>query len=203
MTSMRQNMEPEMIQEFKEMEWFGSRVLKSRYTLSEHVIRFLVAGKVSIQGIETVLMTGNILEEHRNLMRATSYLITGETTDRNPLHLVCAEDVHHCLVILFAYVPVPPVWVSPTRRTFPGEDKMTESVGLCFFCGGDLVEITIGNYYYRYEGQLIVVKKLPATLCQQCGEKYLGADVGRKLNAQIDEKKFSGTEVANVIDYET
>jgi len=50
---------------------------------------------------------------------------------------------------------------------------------------------------------LCVVKKLPATLCQQCGEKYIKANVGKKLNALVDEKRFSGSELAAVIDYES
>lgn len=195
-------METEEIQEFKEMEWFGRRVQEARYTLSEHVLRLLVTGKFSIHDIEAVLMNGRVLEERRNPKRATSYLVYGES-NRKPLHIVCAEDVSHCLVVLFAYVPALPIWISPTHRNIFGEDKMTKSVGACFFCGGGLVEITVGNYYYRYEGQMIVVKNLPAILCEQCQEKYINADTGKRLNTFIDERKFSGTEEAYVIDYDT
>ncbi|RLB68424.1 MAG: hypothetical protein DRH08_00945 [Deltaproteobacteria bacterium] len=198
----RQSMETEKIQEFKEMEWFGRRVQKARYTLSEHVIRLLVTGEFSIHDIETVLMTGRVLEERRNSKRATSYLVYGES-NRKPLHVVCAADVNHCLVVLFAYPPALPIWKSPTERNISGEDKMTKSIGTCFFCGGELVEITVGNYYYRYEGQMIVVKNLPAILCQQCQEKYINADVGKKLNSLIDRRAFSGTETADVINYES
>ncbi|MDD2735412.1 MAG: YgiT-type zinc finger protein [Desulfuromonadaceae bacterium] len=183
-----------------EMEWFGNRVRESRYSLSEHVVRYLVEGKVSVQGIENVLMTGRVLEEHRNPVRSTSFLVYG-TLGGQPLHVKCAEDVDHQLVVLFAYVPAPPVWDSPTRRNSLGGSEMAESVGTCFFCGGKLIEITVGNYLYRYEGQMCAVKRLPAALCEQCGEKYISAEVGRKLNALIDEKKFSGTEEANVIEF--
>ena len=79
---------------------------------------------------------------------------------------------------------------------------MAESAGACFFCGGELIEITVGNYFYRYEGQMCIVKRLPATLCKQCGEKYIGAEVDKKLNALIDAKKFSGTEEASVIEFQ-
>lgn len=185
----------------REIEWFGARIRESRYSLSEHVVRFLVEGKVSVQGIETVLTTGKVLEEHQNPMRASSFLVCGIFGGR-PLHVMCAEDANHNLVVLFAYVPTPPVWASPTRRNVLGGSEMAESVGTCFFCGGTLIEITIGNYFYRYEGQMCIVKRLPATLCKQCREKYIGAEVGRKLNALIDEKKFSGTEEANVIEFQ-
>lgn len=194
-------METEEIKKFEEMEWLGRRVQESRYVLSEQVVRFLVAGKFSIHDIEAVLMTGKVLEEHRNPKRVTSFLVYGKS-GRKPLHVVCAEDISHCLVVLFAYVPALPIWTSPTQRNAFGEGKMTKSIGTCFFCGGELVEITVGNYYYRYEGQMIVVKNLPAILCQQCQEKYINADIGRRLNTLIDERKFSGIEKANVIAFE-
>ena len=79
---------------------------------------------------------------------------------------------------------------------------MTDHVGTCFFCGGALEEIIAGNYDYRLEGQMYVIKRLPATLCAQCGEKYIRADVAKNIDALISEKTFSGTETVHVVDYE-
>lgn len=190
------------LQTYHEMKWFASRVRESRYRLSEHVLRFLAAGKVALPDIVTVLSSGIVLEEHRNPRRGTSYLVYAASNGK-PIHLLCGDGGNGWLMVLFAYVPAPPVWASPTRRSDPGGGTMEKSVGTCFFCGGDLVEITMANYDYRREGQLCVVKKLPATLCRQCDEKYIGADVGKRLNALIDAKKFSGSELAVVIDYAT
>ncbi len=78
---------------------------------------------------------------------------------------------------------------------------MADAAGICFFCGGRLVEIVIGNYYYRYQGEMFIVKNLPATLCEQCGEKYIDAAAGHRLNELIDAKAFSGTQAATVIDF--
>lgn len=197
-------MQMEEIQQYQEMEWFGRRVRESRYTLSEHVLRFLVAGKISVSDIEAVLLHGSVMEERRNPMRGASYLVYGESNGK-PVHVMCAPGKEGGLVVTFAYVPAPPIWASPTRRNDLGGSNMaesTESVGTCFFCGGAMKKITMGNFDYRREGRLYVIKKIPATLCQQCGEKYLAAGVGRKLNALIDDKKFSRTEQADVIDYQ-
>ncbi|MFZ3207417.1 MAG: YgiT-type zinc finger protein [Geobacteraceae bacterium] len=193
-------MQSEEIQQYKEMDWFSGRARESRFRMSEHVVRFLVAGKVTVTDIKTVLLYGVVLEERQNQMRGTSYLVYGDS-DGKPVHLVCADGRNGWLLVLFAYLPALPVWASPTRRNDLGGGDMTESVGKCFFCGGNMVKITMGNYDYRREGQLCIVKKLPASLCQQCGEKYINADVGEKLNALIDEKMFSGSELAAVIDY--
>ncbi|KJR99069.1 MAG: hypothetical protein VR68_09580 [Peptococcaceae bacterium BRH_c4a] len=183
------------------MEWFGCRVRESRYILSEHAMRSLVSGEVGVLDIEAALLAGNVLEERFNSMRGTSYLVCGESNGK-PVHVKCAADKIGGLVVIFAYVPALPFWESPMRRSNIGGSNVIDSGGTCFFCGGAMTKITMGSFDYRREGQLCVIKKLPAILCQQCGEKYLEAEVGRKLNALIDEKKFSHTEQANVIDYE-
>ena len=194
-------MQTEDIAEFKEMEWFGKRVKESRYTLSEHALRFMVAGTISVKDIEAVLLTGRVLEERRNPMRETSYLVYGAAGEKD-VHIVCANGGNNRLIILFAYVPALPVWSSPTQRRNRGGETMADHVGTCFFCGGALEEIVAGNYDYRLEGQMYVIKRLPVTLCAQCGEKYLRADVGKNIGGLIDRKTFSGTETVHIVDYE-
>lgn len=194
-------MKTDEIQQYQEMAWFGSRVRDARYCLSEHALRFLVAGKVTMTDIETVLLNGSVMEERQNQIRGTSYLVYGESNGK-PVHLMCAADKNGGLVVTFAYVPALPIWASPTRRTELGGNNMTESVGTCYFCGGDMKEIVMGNFDYRREGVLYVAKKVPATLCLQCGEKYIGAEVGKKLNELIDAKKFSRSEQAAIVDYQ-
>ena len=194
-------MQSEDITEYREMEWFGRRVNELRYTLSEHALRFMVAGAISVKDIEAVLLTGRVLEERRNPIRTPSYLVYGTSGEKN-VHVVCANGGDNWLVILFAYVPALPFWSSPMQRRNRGGETMTDNVGTCFFCGGTLEEIIAGNYDYRLEGQMYVIKRLPATLCAQCGEKYIRADVAKNIDALISEKTFSGTETVHVVDYE-
>ena len=71
----------------------------------------------------------------------------------------------------------------------------------CFFCGGDIDSITVGNFDYRLEGKLYVIKDTPAGLCLQCGEKYVTAETAQRINALIEAGKFSGTDVVRVMAY--
>ncbi len=194
-------MQANEIQQYKEMEWFGSRVRDSRYVLSEHALRFLVAGKVTMLDIEAVLLNGSVMEERQNSVRGTSYLVYGES-DGKPVHVVCAADKTGGLVVIFAYVPTLPIWESLTRRNNLGGDNMTESAGACYFCGGDMKAITMGNFDYRREGALYIIKKIPATLCLQCGEKYIGEAAGKRINELIDAKKYERSEQAAIIDFQ-
>ena len=80
---------------------------------------------------------------------------------------------------------------------------MPDSITRCFFCGGAIQQVTVGNFDYRLEGRLYVIKKVPAGLCGQCGEKYVDAAVGRRLNALIAQQAYTGSETVGVIDYAT
>jgi YgiT-type zinc finger domain-containing protein len=182
-----------------EMEWFTKRVGERAYVLSEHVVRALMGGHVSVSDIEMTLQAGRLLEEHRHAMRGTSYLIAGRNGGKF-VHLLCAA-CDGLAVILFAYRPSTPIWENPLRRTSIGNNNMSGTFSTCFFCGGELKKITVGNFDYRLEGKLYVIKSVPASLCQECGEKYIDPDVGHRMNALIAAQAFTASEQVGVIEY--
>ncbi len=188
------------LDQFQEMEWFAGRVRDRRYMLSEHVIRALMGGQVTVPDIETALLTGRVLEEHMHAKRGTSYLIVGRN-GKKFIHLVCAEG-GGLLVVLFAYRPALPTWENALRRAPIREDAMSETYTTCYFCGGAMKQITVGNFDYRLEGQLYVIKKVPASLCLECGEKYIDTEVGHRMNALIAAQAFTASEQINVIEYQ-
>ena len=180
----------------QEMEWFAGRVRDARYMLSEHVVRALMGGRVTVADIETVLTHGRVLEEHQHATRGTSYLVVGRNGNKF-VHLVCANG-GGWLVVIFAYVPAPPIWQNALRRN-PMEE---EAYKACYFCGGAMKEVTVGNFDYRLEGKLYVIKKVPASLCQECGEKYIDAEVGQRMNALIAAQAYTGREEVGIIEYQ-
>lgn len=182
-----------------EMEWFTHRVSERAYMLSEHVVRALMGGHVSVSDIEIALRTGRLLEEHRHTKRGTSYLIAGRNGNKF-VHLVCAGR-DGLAIILFAYRPGKPIWENPLRRTRIRSESMSGTFNTCYFCGGEMKKITVGNFDYRLEGQLYVIKSVPASLCQECGEKYIDPDVGHRMNALIAAQVFTASEQVGVIEY--
>ncbi|MCK0506673.1 DUF4258 domain-containing protein [Aromatoleum anaerobium] len=181
--------------------WIAARAEASRYVLSEHVIRSLMAGRIEVAQIEAALRGGRIIEEHRHAERETAYLLCA-LHDGKPVHAVAAPRADDWLVVTHAYVPAPPLWRTALHRS-SGEPTMSDSITQCFFCGGAIKQVTVGNFDYRLEGRLYVIKKVPAGLCGQCGEKYVDAEVGRRLNALIVRQAFTGSETVGVIDYAT
>lgn len=180
--------------------WIRARAKTAHYQISEHVIRFLMAGKISVQEIEAAVFNGNIIEIHRNPKRGESALILG-FSEGKPVHVKCARGENDWLVILFAYVPVPPIWDDPEHRSRQGVQSMDNTLKNCYFCGGKIKRITVGNFDYRLEGNLYVIKNVPAGLCLQCGEKYVTAGAAKKINELVDAGNYVGTEEVRVLEY--
>lgn len=79
---------------------------------------------------------------------------------------------------------------------------MDDKLQKCFFCNGKIKQITVGNFDYRLEGQLYVVKNVPAGLCVQCGEKYISASSALIINDKIEAGRYAGTEKVFTLEYE-
>jgi len=60
--------------------------------------------------------------------------------------------------------------------------------GKCHVCGGKMEPKQIRQDFW-IKGRLIVVEKVPAGACAQCGEKVVMANVGRKLAEVISSRK--------------
>lgn len=179
-----------------DITWIRGRVAAGDYQISEHVMRFLTAGLLTVPDIETAIHTGRVIEIRTNPRRNGSALVYG-TSGHRELLVLCSQG-DDGVVISLAYLATYPLWADLDCARLEGEESVTNPFSQCFFCGGQVDPITIGNFDYRFEGQLYVIKGTPAGLCLQCGEKYVTAETAKKLNALIDAGDFSGTEEVRV-----
>jgi YgiT-type zinc finger domain-containing protein len=60
-------------------------------------------------------------------------------------------------------------------------------VDKCYFCKAKVVQqqVTID---YRWGNDLVVINDVPASVCQQCGEKYLESGVYKELERLAKSK---------------
>lgn len=73
----------------------------------------------------------------------------------------------------------------------------------CYFCKAKVVEqqITID---YRWGDTLVVIKDVPAGVCQQCGEKYLESGVYKELERMAKSKShLMGTMTIDILNFST
>lgn len=180
-----------------EIAWIREKFASGEYQLSEHVMRFMLAALLSLEDIGTAVQAGDIVEIWSNPQRNGSALVLGRSGDR-PLLVLCSRGEDDRLVVCLAYLTTHPEWAELDGAQPTQGDPMAHSFSQCFFCGGQVDSITIGNFDYRLEGQLYVIKDTPAGLCLQCGEKYVTAETATKINALIEAGGFSGTEEVRV-----
>ena len=74
-------------------------------------------GEISDQEIFEAVLNGKIIEDYPKDEPYPSGLIYGRTSERRPLHVVCAyaEDVNE-VIIITVYQPHPDRWVEFERR---------------------------------------------------------------------------------------
>jgi len=66
------------------------------------------------------------------------------------------------------------------------EKKMSKISDQCDFCGGELVsgKTTLEIWH---KGDLVIIRDVPADICQQCGEAYLSVETSEQLDRFLDE----------------
>ena len=82
------------------------------------------------------------------------------------------------------------------------ETRELEMVQKCYFCKGRVSheEITVD---YRWGDTLVVIKGVPAGVCQQCGEKYIESSVYKGMERLAKNKShLLGTMSVDVLEFE-
>lgn len=183
-------------------QWIKDSIQAGEVSLSEHIIRELLEGRVTLLHISDVLSSGMVIETHSHPQREPCFVALGYKAGK-PLHVMFTGSEHSGLTILVVYEPTPPLWLDPKTRSPLKEVDMQSHQRNCFFCSGRIKPIMVGNFDYRLEGKLYVVKNVPAGLCLQCGEKYLSFETGQKIEALVSSSSFDRVEEVRVFTYPT
>lgn len=64
----------------------------------------------------------------------------------------------------------------------------------CVMCKGHMEHKSI-NHIVDNEGHITIVKNVPALVCSQCGESYIGHDVTLRLEELLDKYVNESVEV--------
>ena len=64
---------------------------------------------------------------------------------------------------------------------------MVYKYGDCSFCAGKVEEKAV-TVDYRWKGKLLIIKGVPAGVCQQCGEQYFRGQVAKEMEKLAMEK---------------
>lgn len=67
----------------------------------------------------------------------------------------------------------------------------------CFKCRGNLTEKKV-NYVVNLEKTIIIIKGVPAKVCNQCGEQYFDDETTENIEKIVNQLKELETEVTIV-----
>ena len=70
----------------------------------------------------------------------------------------------------------------------------------CFFCKGQTIETTT-KFIVDLGNCVVIVKNVPARVCQQCGETTYSNDVAKHLEKIVDAVKSSIMSEVAIIEY--
>ncbi len=173
------------------------------FIISEHVVRSVMSGKIRVGMIKDAVLSGKIIEVHKHPARGSSFLVAG-FSDEKPVHVVCCFSNVEYMILLFVYIPSLPVWKdhltrSVDKRSSEVNHKIENRVQNCFFCGGEVKNITYASFDYRLKGELYVVNNVEAGLCTRCGEKYISSETAARIDDIIAAGSFSGTQEVHVV----
>jgi YgiT-type zinc finger domain-containing protein len=182
------------------LAWIQIKMRAADFSISEHVIRFITARLITLNEIETAIANGKITKIHYNHKKLESWLVTGNANGK-ALSVLCAQVNEDHLAVLLTFLVIPPQWEELACSTMIQEAVMSQEIKQCYFCGGEVTPIVMGNFDYRLEGNLYVVKNVPGGLCRECGEKYVSADTAKILNELVLSGDGQETESINVLSY--
>ncbi len=74
------------------------------------------------------------------------------------------------------------------RLQDPKGEKVSERVDRCDLCGGELKPGTTTLEIWRGE-KLLVIRDVPADVCQQCKEAYISANVSQRLDRFLGKRR--------------
>ena len=75
------------------------------------------------------------------------------------------------------------------------------SLGKCYFCKGELTERLV-NVDFRWGRKLKVIRRVPARVCRQCGQKYFHSAVYKSMEKLVTSRaKPSARVVIDVVQF--
>ncbi|ETX00048.1 MAG: hypothetical protein ETSY1_12670 [Candidatus Entotheonella factor] len=85
-----------------------------------HAQQEMMEEAISPEDVLHAMATGQILENYPAHRRGSCCLLHGQALDGRNLHLVCTT-ARAALLLITAYEPRPPKWVTPTQRRPRGD----------------------------------------------------------------------------------
>ncbi len=97
-------------------EFIRDEIAKQTYEISLHADDERIADGLTISQLEIALSDCRIIENYPDDPRGESCLVSGFTSGRTPVHVVCGKNRSGHLILVTVYIPTMPKWTDPYTR---------------------------------------------------------------------------------------
>ncbi len=80
-----------------------------------HAQQEMLEEHISLDDVYAAIQTGQIIENYPEHRRGACCLLYGDANRGQPIHVVCTT-INTTLILITAYRPKPPKWITPTQR---------------------------------------------------------------------------------------
>ena len=85
------------------------------FRITQHAHHEMIEEEITLDEILEAIANGHVLENYPEHLRGACCLVNGTTRGGRPLHVVCTTTLP-VLIIITAYEPKAPRWMTPTVR---------------------------------------------------------------------------------------
>lgn len=91
------------------MDYFREKILSGFYRFSDHAVKRMIKRSISRDDVESIIRSGEMIEEYPDDKYSPSCLISGKTESGRPLHVLVSQTP--IVVIITVYEPDPAEWI--------------------------------------------------------------------------------------------
>jgi hypothetical protein len=99
------------------LDWLRAQAEKGDFILTQHAEIERQADELTLDDLQSALSTCELLEDYPEDPRGHSCLLLGFAPNGRPLHVVCGRSGPDVLCVITVYIPEPPKWPEPRRRS--------------------------------------------------------------------------------------
>ena len=97
------------------LQWIRRQTASDNIRVTQHAQAEMAEERIVLDEVKVALAKGQIVEHYPEHRRGPCCLVCGFTAGARPLHVVCTAG-GEVLILITAYEPKPPRWVTPLER---------------------------------------------------------------------------------------
>ena len=159
-----------------------------RLRFKVHAILQMEERGITVEYIREALDNGDDIESRPDEHPYPARLVLGLCAE-GTLHVAVRDNlVDDETIVETAYWPDPPLGARPP-------DASEEDLMKCIVCHHGETVAGVTTVTFDRVGSTIVVRSVPAEVCENCGEAYVAEDVTESLLEFVRDARNAGTEV--------